>query len=183
MRPVGAVVQGSLQPLDRSSLQGIGYQRHQMSGQAAAALRSHGVPLVGHGAGPWGTTHRPTRWRSQCSAGRGFCVESVPICSFSNGSSTSFRLASRRMSVQICRQIKTHARRRQWPQEDMRAFLDAPPASAAHLVDSRPQTGQAGQAVDVHLTAVRLSGHQVGPVARGIKESKPPAKQSTRETP
>lgn len=31
-RPVGAVVQGSLQPLDRGGLQRVRYQSHQMSG-------------------------------------------------------------------------------------------------------------------------------------------------------
>lgn len=34
------------------------------------------------------------------------------------------------------------------------------------------QTGQAGQTVDVHLTAVRLSSHQVGPVTEGVKASR-----------
>lgn len=49
------------------------------------------------------------------------------------------------------------------------AFLRVSPASADHLVDSGSQTGQAGQTVDIHLAAVRLSGHQVGPVTLGIK--------------
>lgn len=37
-------------------------------------------------------------------------------------------------------------------------------ASAIHLVNGGSQTGQAGQTVNVHLTAVRLSSHQIGPV-------------------
>ena len=52
-RPVGAVVQGPLQPLDGSRLHGVAQQRHQVAGQATATLRPHGVPLVGHGTGTW----------------------------------------------------------------------------------------------------------------------------------
>lgn len=86
-----------------------------MPGQAAAALCTHRVPLVGHGTGAW-------RKRSCCHAGfilspalqadiLGLWVRcmrrvTVPICSFSKGSSISFRLASRRMSVHIYRQTE-----------------------------------------------------------------------------
>ena len=48
-KPVSAVVQCPLQPLHRGRLQRVGQQRHQVSSQAAATLRSHGVPLVRHG--------------------------------------------------------------------------------------------------------------------------------------
>lgn len=128
-------------------------------------LSCSSVPLA------WGSSCRAWRWnleddtqadmlRLHCNAGRCFCV-SIPICSFSKGSSISFRLASRRMSVQIYRQIKNHAHRHKWPQE---GSISLSAASAVHLVNGGSQTGQAGQAVDVHLTAVRLSSHQVGPV-------------------
>lgn len=113
--PVGAVVQRPLQPLDRRGLQRVGHQRHEMPGQAAAALRTHGVPLVGHGTGTWGRAahlHSDIRFTLPPSLQRneyfGFWMWSncmnIPICSFSKGSSISFRLASRRMSVQIYRQ-------------------------------------------------------------------------------
>ena len=52
-RPVCAVVQRPLQPLDGGRLHGVAQQRHQVASQAAAALRPHGVPLVGHGTGTW----------------------------------------------------------------------------------------------------------------------------------
>ena len=55
-RPVSAVVQRPLQPLDGGRLQRVAQQRHQVAGQAAAALRPHGVPLIGHGTGTWNTT-------------------------------------------------------------------------------------------------------------------------------
>lgn len=55
-----------------------------------------------------------------------------------------------------------------WPQEGSISVSAAP---AGHLVNGGSQTGQAGQTVDVHLTAVCLSSHQVGPVTRGTKAS------------
>lgn len=61
------------------------------------------------------------------------------------------------MSVQIYRQIKNQALGHKWPQTEGSI-------SVVHLVNGGSQTGQAGQTVDVHLTAVRLSSHQVGPV-------------------
>lgn len=66
--------------------------------------------------------------------------------------------------------LQADAQSRDWPQDG--SISKVSPASAAHLVNSRAQTGQAGQTVDVHLTAVRLSGHQVGPVTLRIKASK-----------
>lgn len=46
----------------------------------------------------------------------------------------------------------------------MAALLYVSPAAAVYLVNSSSQTGQCGQAVYVHLTAVGLSSHQVGSV-------------------
>ena len=84
-----------------------------MSSQAAAALCTHGVPLVGHGTGTCRSKDtiiagillvlKGGTWLDfwvWCSCMR---RANVPICSFSKGSSISFRLASRRMSVQIYR--------------------------------------------------------------------------------
>lgn len=51
--PVSAVVQCPLQPLHRGRLQRVGHQRHQVSGQAAATFRTHGVPLIGHSTRTW----------------------------------------------------------------------------------------------------------------------------------
>lgn len=47
-RPVGAVIQRSLKPLHGGCLEGIHHQRHQVPSEAAAALRTHWVPLVRH---------------------------------------------------------------------------------------------------------------------------------------
>lgn len=71
------------------------------------------------------------------------------------------------MSVQIYRQPKT-SHTDKWPQEGSISVSAAP---AAHFVNGGSQTGQAGQAVDVHLTAVGLASHQVGAVTGGRNTS------------
>lgn len=99
--PVGAIIQCPLQPLDWGSLERVGHQRNQMSGQATAAFCTHGVPLVGHSTGTWKRSGQSFRLRHGLQFKSAFEWANVPICSFSKGSSISFRLASRWMSVQI----------------------------------------------------------------------------------
>ena len=48
----GGVVQRALEPLDRRGLERVLEKTAQVSGQGAHPLASHGVALVGHGAGP-----------------------------------------------------------------------------------------------------------------------------------
>jgi len=47
--PVGAVVEGALEPLRGRRVGAVGLERDHVSGQAGDALRPHRVPLVGHG--------------------------------------------------------------------------------------------------------------------------------------
>lgn len=87
----------------------------------SAGDRLSAPPDVGPGCSSaptaWGSSCKAWRWtleddteadplRSHCNTGRCSCARSVPIWSFSKGSSISFRLASRRMSVQIYKQVR-----------------------------------------------------------------------------